>query len=150
MGDLTPHFGMSEFLVSNTADRLKIYNDPTPEHRERIATMLAPVLEAIRDRLKRSVVIMSGYRSAALNKAVGGVATSAHCLGYAADITAAGMSALALAQWIASQPGIMADIDQLILETSRGVVHVSVDPRRRMQVLTQSRAAGSPVRQGLH
>ena len=44
------------------------------------------MLNAIRSRYGRPIVVTSGYRSPEHNKAVGGVANSQHVLGTAADI----------------------------------------------------------------
>lgn len=149
MGDLTANFSMDEFLVSETAERHGISNEPTAKHRTNIATYTAPVLQRIRDRVARAVFITSGYRNPQVNRLVGGVENSAHAQGLAADIRAAGLTAKQLATIIAGDARIMADIDQLILETGRGVVHVSADPRRRRQVLTQAGGPGSPVTVGI-
>lgn len=149
MGDLTANFSLDEFTASSTASRLGIDNDPTEEHLEHIRDDLAPFLQRLRDKVSRAVVILSGYRNPKVNKAVGGVPTSAHALGWAADIIVAGMSARSLAILISEDEELMEDVDQLILETSRGVVHVSVDPRRRRQVLTQPGGPGTPVKQGI-
>jgi hypothetical protein len=149
MGDLTKNFSLDEFLVSDTADRLGITNTAAPDIRQRIAEVTAPFMQKVRDKVGRSITIHSGYRNPAVNKAVGGVKNSAHTDGYGADITAAGHSAFVLAKIIAGDPCLMADVDQLILESGRGVVHVSVDVRRRGQVLTQKGGPGSPVVAGI-
>ncbi len=150
MGDITANFSMEEFLVSNTAEREGIENVPTPEHEERIRTRLAPALQTIRDELKRSITILSAYRCPELSALVGGTSTSAHPQGFAADVVAAGLSAKGLAEWIAARPHLMALIDQLILETSRGVVHIGVGPKLRHEVLTQAKGAGTPLQSGIH
>jgi hypothetical protein len=77
---------------------------------------------------------------------VRGSATSAHLTGYAADILVDGMSAMGLAQAIRDS---RIAFDQVILETSRGVVHVGFAPSLRRQVLTQAGAAGSAIASGL-
>lgn len=147
---LTANFFLDELLVSETAERLGLSNAPTAPHERNLRERLAPVLQMIRDGLKRAVHVHSAYRAERVNKAVGGVGKSAHTEGLAADIRAAGMTARQLAVWIADQPEIMRKVDQLILETSRGVVHVSVDDRPpRGQVLTQAGGPGSPVVRGI-
>lgn len=148
-GSLTANFHLDEFLVSDKARELGIDNTPTPEHERRLREVTAPGFQAIRDGLGRAIAVHSGYRNPAVNAAVGGTATSAHPQGWAGDITAHGMSARALAVWIAAQPDIMARVDQLILEPSRGVVHVSFDPRARGQVLTQPGGPGTVLVKGI-
>ena len=46
------------------------------------------VLQPLRDKFGSAIIVNSGYRSPAVNKAVGGVPTSQHVRGEAADITA--------------------------------------------------------------
>lgn len=83
-----PSFHLDEFLHSQTAQRKGISNAPTPAHLENITRLLAPGMQRVRDLLRVPVLISSGYRSLALNRAVGGSATSQHCEGLAADFTA--------------------------------------------------------------
>lgn len=152
MTRLTDHFTLAEFLVSSTADQLGIANTPTAEHLENLK-LTAAGFEKVRSILGDcAIVITSGYRNPRVNAAVGGVANSAHALGLAGDFRAAGFSALAAAQKIrdAMVAGEI-EFDQLILETSRRVVHISFDPaRKRNQVLTQAGGPGTPTRSGLH
>jgi zinc D-Ala-D-Ala carboxypeptidase len=150
---LTKNFWLSEFLVSSTADAKGIANTPTPEHEQRIRKVLAPGLQIIRDELGVAVTITSAYRNPQVNKLVGGVPNSDHPQAWAADIRAAGLSAFALAKRIAAmmKPGqpLHGKVDQLILETSRRIVHVSFAPRLRGQLLTQRGAAGTAFEQGI-
>ena len=85
---LTEHFTLLEFTASDKARQLRIDNTPgsTALH---ALQRLAELMEQVRDVLGGvPVLISSGYRSAALNAAVGGSATSAHLLGLACDFTA--------------------------------------------------------------
>lgn len=146
---LTANFTLDEFTASDTADRHGIKNTPTAKHEANIRSHTAPGLQLIRDKLGRAVVLLSGYRNPKVNGLVGGVPTSAHAEGFAGDIRSAGLSARALAEFIRDDAEIMALVDQVILETSRNVVHVSFDPRRRGQVLTQPGGPGTKVLQGI-
>ena len=144
---LTEHFFLDEFLVSDTADRSGIANTPTADHLANIGKVLAPGLEKARSILgARAIVITSAYRNPAINRIVGGTATSAHPKGYAADIRVAGLSPVAVARTLAAS-GLTCD--QLILETSRAVVHVSFDPRLRGEVKTQAGGPGTAIVDGL-
>tara|TARA_B110000908_G_C9963387_1_gene317868 strand:- start:220 stop:600 length:381 start_codon:yes stop_codon:yes gene_type:complete len=76
---LTNNFSKSEFecrsgeeMPSDVLDNVK---------------QLAIQLQAIRDYVGKPIRINSAYRSKAHNKAIGGVKTSQHILGKAADIT---------------------------------------------------------------
>lgn len=140
---LTEHFDLSEFVISQEAARRGIDNTPPPEVIENLY-LLAMALEEVRARLGRPIVISSGYRSPALNAAVGGAPNSAHVLGYAADLTCPGFGApLSVCKAIATLPGFR--YDQVIHEFG-GWCHLSIDPRGRMQTLTIDRKG---VRKGL-
>jgi len=84
---LTKNFSLSEFLKSNTATRLDIAEQFNPPQLvlDNI-TKLANQLQIARDYFGEPMVFSSGYRCLKLNKAVGGVANSAHTSGMAVDI----------------------------------------------------------------
>lgn len=90
---LTPHFWLHEFTESQTAGRLAIDNTPSPGELDNLRT-LANYLEEVRALADSPIIVTSGFRCAALNEAVGGVPTSFHRKGLAADIYAP--------NWIAS------------------------------------------------
>lgn len=83
---LTPHFKLSEFIKSSTATARKIDNTPSEEVISNLQALCQNVLEPLREYFNCPVIIGSGYRSPALNKAVGGVKNSQHMTGEAADI----------------------------------------------------------------
>lgn len=83
---VTEHFTLEEFIRSNTATRLKIANLPNKAQIANILELCRNVLEPIRERYGKPIIVTSGYRCPELNKAVGGVATSEHMQGMAADI----------------------------------------------------------------
>lgn len=123
---LSPHFTLEELVLSQTAARKGIDNAPTPEVVDNLER-LADVLEQVRSLLKgRSVLVSSGYRSPALNRAVGGSATSRHMQGLAADFTAPAFgTVLEIARTIAAS-GIA--YDQLIHEYGSWV-HIGLAPQ---------------------
>lgn len=84
---LTPHFTLAEMTASSKARQLGLDNTPPPEIVPRLVRT-AEMLERIRSTLNVPVIVTSGYRSQAVNKQVGGVATSDHTQGHAADIVA--------------------------------------------------------------
>ena len=84
------------------------------------------------------IIINSGFRSAAVNKAVGGVATSNHLTGCAVDIRCIGMEqALRYAAILLDISDLShEDYDELLIERKRNVIwiHFAVRPsgnRRR-------------------
>lgn len=82
------NFTIQELTASATAEAKKINNDPTPEAAENLKQLVNNVLDPLRDAYGKPVIVTSGYRSPALNKAVKGSKTSQHVKGQAADITA--------------------------------------------------------------
>lgn len=79
------YFTLEELLKSDTGKRRGIDNFPTFEIVEHL-NELALFLDGIRQAWGSGIRINSGYRSAVLNVAVGGVPTSVHKIGYAADL----------------------------------------------------------------
>lgn len=121
---MTPHFSLAEFTQSDTAARLGIDNT-LPDELHDNALKTCEMLERIRFHLNAPVIISSGYRCAALNKAIGSKLTSDHTLALAADIKApkAG-NPFHIAKELAFVIDVMG-IGQLILEFGSWV-HVSV------------------------
>jgi len=83
--EFAKYFTLEEFLTSSVAKQKSIQNLPSWEVVLRLQN-LAQLLDWLREDWGSGIRITSGFRNAALNKAVGGVATSCHQLGYAADI----------------------------------------------------------------
>ena len=87
MGTISKNFSYREFEKSDTADRLGLCNVIiTVRVRDAVRALTLNILQPLRDRLQRAVRISSGYRCTELNRAVGGVDTSQHTKGEAADI----------------------------------------------------------------
>jgi zinc D-Ala-D-Ala carboxypeptidase len=87
---LSPHFYLSEFAMSNTATRAGIDNTPDPLA---VANLfkLAELMEKIRTLLgNKAVVISSGFRGVRLNTLIGGARTSEHMTGEACDFSCNG------------------------------------------------------------
>jgi hypothetical protein len=150
--NLSKHFTLEEFTKSQDGQRLDIDNTPNEEDIENMKLLCENVLEIVRENLG-PVHVNSGFRSVALNKAVGGMATSQHCRGQAADIEIPGVANGDLAKWIEKN----CNYDQLILECytsgvpTSGWVHVSYKSSNRKQTLTSHMARGRMQYQvGLH
>lgn len=128
---LSPHFDLAEFTTSQTASRLDLDNTPDADTIARLR-LTAEALEDVRALLGKPMSISSGYRSPAVNHAVGSSDSSAHIKGWAVDfICPAFGSPLAICRVLAKSP---IEFDQLIEEGSW--VHISFDPRMRGEVLT--------------
>ena len=89
---LSKNLVLAEVIRSETAKRKGISNMPTPEHIENFKKLAKNVFQPIRDHFEVPIHISSGYRSKALNKAIGGSLTSQHCQGEAIDIDMDGTS----------------------------------------------------------
>tara|TARA_R110002020_G_scaffold189352_2_gene388309 strand:- start:1451 stop:1909 length:459 start_codon:yes stop_codon:yes gene_type:complete len=85
---LSNNLSLSEVLVSQTAKRLGLSNEPTKEHLENLGVTASKIFQPIRDYFKVPIYVSSGYRSKELNKAIGGAKTSQHMKGEALDLDA--------------------------------------------------------------
>ena len=135
---LSEHFFLSEIVRSDTAARRGIDNSPPPAILARLRDILAPGLEVVRVICGNHVVhVTSGYRCPELNAAIGSIPTSAHVLGYAADIQIPACGTPAQVARILAKAHERGEIeyDQLIFEFGSWV-HISFDPRMRCQNLT--------------
>ena len=137
MTNLTPHFAMEEFTLSQTAARKGIHNVPRPESQEHKNLLrTAQVMEKVRTILGHPILISSGYRSPKVNTAVKGSKNSAHIHGLAVDFTCPGFGTpLAICQKL--EPHMLElGIDQLIHEFDTWV-HLGLrDGEARRQALT--------------
>ena len=80
------YFKLTELYRSSTADVRGINNQPDALTIGHLTYLVEFVLDPIREKWAAPILVSSGYRCPALNKAVGGVATSMHLQGLAADI----------------------------------------------------------------
>ena len=78
---LSKNFTLDELTVTSTSGS----NIPPGIHKEKLLYVCQFQLQPIRDKFGR-VDVNSGYRSEAVNLAIGGSETSQHCKGEAADI----------------------------------------------------------------
>ncbi len=80
-------FSWSEFCVSSTVSTLTLAGalERRHDHQAAIVALCAAVLDPLRDQLG-PIRITSGYRTSALNEAIGGADKSEHLTGRAADI----------------------------------------------------------------
>jgi len=85
-----PHFEFDEFIRSTVAKRKNIENIPTFEYIDNLNELIETILEPLRVAYGMPITISSGYRCEKLNKAVGGVSSSVHMKGMAADLQVGG------------------------------------------------------------
>jgi zinc D-Ala-D-Ala carboxypeptidase len=119
---ISEHLTLEELSFSEAAARLGLDNTPDASVIRNLG-LVAAVMERIRTLLgDKPIVVHSGYRSPQVNKAVGGVATSAHCRGLACDFVCLEFGAPAEVALAILHSDL--DYDQLILEY--GWVHVGL------------------------
>ena len=128
---LSEHFKLGEMTKSSSHP--EVYNIPT---HEAIANLkrVCGWLEVLRKRNGKPIIINSGYRSPQLNKKIGGVPTSNHLTGCAADIRVADMEQLIryAAILLDYADESHQDFDELLIERNRhGAIwlHFAVRPK---------------------
>jgi len=144
---LSKNLALAEVTRSETAKRRGISNMPTPEHIENFKKLAENIFQPIRDHFGVPIRISSGYRSAALNKAVGGSSSSQHCKGEAIDIDMDGTAITNKQIFDFIKANL--NFDQLIWEFGTDAnpdwVHVSYnsDGAQRKQILKAVKAGGA-------
>jgi hypothetical protein len=138
---ISEHLDLSEVTRSDMAKRKGISNMPTPEHIENFKKLAQNIFEPIRKHFGVPIMISSGYRSKALNTAIGGSLTSQHCTGEAIDIDMDGTSNGVTNKMIFDYIKGNLNFDQLIWEfgtkDAPDWVHVSFEStgKQRKQIL---------------
>ncbi len=126
---LTKNFTFEELCHSATAESKGIKNVPETKVKEamvrdNLTALCEHVLQPLRDHLGKEVFINSGFRTAIVNRMVGGKVTSQHLWGEAADIRIeSAAQGCQWAKWIMDN----CRFDQMLLERSGDAVwlHVS-------------------------
>lgn len=137
-GKLSKNFDWKEFTKSDTASRLHINNEIVDwDVRDNIKALVDHILQPLRTAWGGPLFINSGFRCAELNEAVGGVPTSQHVKGQAADVGCSDPIALAKLARRINLP-----FDQMIIYPS--FVHFSFckDGENRGKVLYSAKYRG--------
>lgn len=129
------YFSIAELTKSSTAIKKKINNTPTKEVENNLNQLIDNILDPLREAWGQPIIVGSGYRCEALNKAVGGAAHSQHKLGQAADIHTKSDSAEDNKKLFELIKQLKLPFDQLINEYNYNWIHVSYSPRNRRQIL---------------
>jgi hypothetical protein len=143
---LSTNLSLAEVTRSETAKRRGISNMPTAEHIENFKKLAINIFQPIREHFGKPIIISSGYRSAELNKAIGGSLSSQHSSGEAIDIDMDGTD-ITNAQ-IFNYIKDNLNFDQMIWEfgtdTNPDWVHVSFAANRsqRKQILVAKKVNG--------
>lgn len=138
--NLSKHVTRSEFERSETAINRGINNSMNEFEIERAKLLCENCFEPIRAKVGAPIRINSGFRSGALNRAIGGSTTSQHSLGEAMDLD---LHDRDLFEWIIDN----VEFDQLIAEGGTenrfDWFHISYRKGRlRKQVLRMTKKGG--------
>lgn len=139
MTPISRNFTLEELCTSATAKAKGISNNPGQTDVVNLCALVHNVLQPLREAMGHPIKIGSGFRSLALNRAVGGVSTSQHMRGEAADLCIDGDVAKGK-RWFEYIRDHL-EFDQLIWEknprTGNYWVHVSyrADGKNRMRVI---------------
>jgi len=119
--NLSKNFTLLELTHSQEATRAGLDNTPTTEHIKSLNLLCANILQPLRDRVARPIVISSGYRSVNLNRLIGGSIVSQHTIGQAADFT---IPSISVEEVISIIRELKLPVDQCINEFQQWV-HIS-------------------------
>jgi len=109
---LSEHFSLSEFEVSNYAERHSIDNTASEVIITRLTNLAVNVLEPLRSKFG-PLHISSGYRCEELNEGIGGASSSQHMFGEASDVISYTVSEYELSKWAFEN---IKEFDQCIYE----------------------------------
>lgn len=149
MGTISKNFDYKEFEKTDVPG-MQVRNTITStEVRDSIKALVDEVLQPLRDAWGEPLAINSGYRCPEVNKAVGGVPTSQHTKGEAADVCPFGRNGhgdIGVVRQLA-QKAVELDLpfDQMILYPS--FVHFShrLKGEQRRQILYNKRYTGKKL-----
>lgn len=140
------NFTLAELCRSDTAFKQGLSNTPTSEHQQNLIYLAQTVLQPIRDFFGEPLVISSGYRGPALNKAVGGSPTSFHCHGCAADIQFVKGSSHKLVEIFGYVHGYLPYTELIAEELPDGWIHVAIAKGREDEKKVKYKRKGDIVR----
>lgn len=131
------YFTLRELTASATAARLGIANTPNLAQVHNLNALVEKVLDPLRHAYGKPIHVNSGFRSAALNKAVGGAKNSEHlCNGMSAAADITGGSPAENRKLFKLAQELRLPFRQLIDEKNYKWIHVSYNPYDvRRQVL---------------
>jgi hypothetical protein len=130
---MAKYFNLEEFLTSSTARQKSIENLPSWDVIDHLKE-LASFLDQLREDWGSGIKVTSGFRNDKLNSAVGGVGSSVHMIGYAADIVPANGKFKEFTQFIEKWAKTKS-FDQIIIEKSKKSqwVHIGLFNNKHQQ-----------------
>lgn len=126
------NFKISELIYSETAIKNNINNMPDINSLDNMLNLIYYCLQPARELLNAPMTITSGFRNPLVNRLVGGVNSSQHLYGQAADFIIKGMTPNQIISIIKTSK---IEFDQLINEYDKWV-HISYDKgKNRREIL---------------
>lgn len=119
---LSENFDLEEFTRSDKAKELGITNEPGEKELAALRVLVSRTIQPLRDKLGLPIHVNSGYRCPELNKSVGGVPTSQHQKGEAADLSIDGKAS----DILEALENNNIPFDQAILYRKQNFLHVSL------------------------
>lgn len=129
------YFTIDEMIQSDTAQKKGIDNTPSKKEEQNLVALIENILDPLREKYGKPIIVTSGFRCKELNKAVGGASTSQHLTGEAADIRTVEDTKQENKKLFDLIQELNLPFDQLIDEYNLNWVHVSYSSRNRRQVL---------------
>ena len=126
---LSENFTLEEMISSSTASKRNIPNLPEHEQIANLRRLCIEILQPVRNAFGKPLTVTSGFRSQALNKAVGGSLSSQHLQGEAADLVSRDNKKL----WSTIIGMIKSgeiEVGQLINEKNLKWIHISLPSER--------------------
>lgn len=122
------YFSYSEFFESEVAEKHKVSNIPDDAQLSQvlgnIKALVHNILDPLRARIGRPIIITSGYRSKRVNELVGGSISSQHMSGKAADIHIQGYTPRQM-DVVYQTIQMCYNFDQLIFYPYKNIIHIS-------------------------
>ena len=128
------YFSLQELI--DTSVTTLANNIPNWDSLENLLVLCEKILDPLRDAFCKPLFVNSGYRSNFVNEAVGGVSTSQHKIGCAADLSV--RSDCSLSELFELVQDLHLPFDQLIYYKKRRFIHVSWSPTPRSQVIVRN------------
>lgn len=137
------HFTINELSKSDIAKKNGIDNTPDEASKRNLELLVDNILDPLRRKWRKPIVVNCGYRCEELNKLVKGSKTSQHRFGQAADIEDASRDEAENKRLFDLIREMRLPFDQLINEFDYSWIHISYSKTlRRGQVLEAKSVGG--------
>lgn len=134
---MTEHFSFNELTDSENHPELVVANRVSAQVYLKQLKYVAATLEEVRAVLGVPMKVTSGFRNPALNKAVGGSATSGHTLGLCADFKPIGMEVKEAFKFIKENKHLCPSLKKCIYENIKGSQWLHIESKTDAGQFTQ-------------